>query len=55
MFTNILEVKRKTVYRQVGAGKSKCKAIKFGNTPWALKQKKKGHSKVSEKIKKVSL
>ena len=34
MFTNILEVKKKTAYRQVGAAKSKRKAIKFGNTPW---------------------
>ena len=41
MFTNVLEV-NKTAYRQVGASKSKRKAIKFGNTPWALKQKRKG-------------
>ena len=26
--------------------------IQFGNTPWALKQKRKGHSKISEQIKK---
>ena len=30
LFTNISEVK-KTAYRQVGAAKSKRKAIKFGN------------------------
>ena len=30
LFTNIAEVK-KTAYRQVGAAKSKRKAIKFGN------------------------
>ena len=38
MFTNILEVK-KTAYCQVGAAKYKRKAIKFGNTQGALKQK----------------
>ena len=41
MFTNVLEVK-KTAYRQVGFAISKCKAIKFGNTPWELKQNRKG-------------
>ena len=35
LFTNIFEVK-KTAYHQVGAAKSKPKAIKFGNKPWAL-------------------
>ena len=34
MFTNILEVKKKTAYRQVACAKSKFKAIKFGNTTW---------------------
>ena len=33
MFTNVLDVEKKTAYRRVGAVKSKCKAIKFGNTP----------------------
>ena len=42
----------KTAYRRFGAARSKCKAIKYGNTPWALKQKQKGHSKISEEIKK---
>ena len=51
MFTNILEVK-KTAYCQVGAAKYKRKAIKFGNTRWALKQKRKGNSKINEQIKK---
>ena len=32
MFTNVLDVK-KNAYRQVGADKSKRKAIKYGNTP----------------------
>ena len=39
-FTNILDVKNETVTRQVGAAKSKRKAIKVGTTPWALKQKR---------------
>ena len=51
MFTNVLEVK-KTAYRKVGAAKSYHKAIEFGNTPWALKQKRKGDSKINEQIKK---
>ena len=38
MFTNIFDVK-KTAYRRVGAAKYKHKAIKYGNTPWELKQK----------------
>ena len=33
MFTNVLDMNIKTAYRQVGAAKSKRKAIKFGNTP----------------------
>ena len=34
MFTNILEVKKKTAYHRVGADKSERKATKFGNSPW---------------------
>ena len=45
MFTNILYVNKKTDYRQVGAAKSKRKAIKYGNTPWALKKSEKGTQK----------
>ena len=37
MFTNIFDVKNESVYRQVGSAKSKRKAIKYKNTPWALK------------------
>ena len=43
---------KKTSTRQVGSTKSKGKAIKNGNTPWALKQKQKGNSKINEQIKK---
>ena len=39
MFTNILYVNKKTAYRRIGAAKSKRKAIKYGNTPWAFKKK----------------
>ena len=52
VFTNILEVKKKNICRQVGAARSKRKAIKYGNTPWALKQNRKGNSKIHEQIKK---
>ena len=48
MFTKNLEVKKKTAYRQVGAAKYKRKAIKFGNSSWALKQNQKGNSKIDE-------
>ena len=47
MFTNILDVNKKTAYRQVGAAKYKLKSIKSVNTTWALTQNKKEHSKIS--------
>ena len=46
IFTNIFDVKKKTATRQVGAAKSKRKAIKSGTKPWALKPKQKGNSKI---------
>ena len=52
MFTNVLDVNQKTAHRQVGADKSKRNSIKDLNTPWALKQKLKGHSKIIEEINK---
>ena len=52
LFTNILDVKKKTDTRQFRAAKSELKVNKYGTTPWALKQKRKGHSKISEQIKK---
>ena len=52
LFTYILDVKNKTATRTFGAAKYKHKAIKYGNTPWSLKQKRKGHSKIDEQIKK---
>ena len=44
----VLDVNKKTAYRQVEAAKSKRKTFKFGNTPWALKQNQKGNSKMDE-------
>ena len=41
LFTNILYAKKKTATRQFGAAKSNNKAIKYGTTPWELKQKRK--------------
>ena len=52
MFTNKLDVNKKTAYRRVGAAKYKRKSIKYRNTPQAIKQKRKGHSKISEEIRK---
>ena len=37
LFTNILDVKKKTAIRQVGASKLERKAIKAGTKPWELK------------------
>ena len=45
LFTNILDVK-KSATRQVGADKFKPKAMKYGNTPWALNKSKKGIQKL---------
>ena len=43
---------QKNPHRQVGAAKSERKSIKYGNTPWELKQSRKGSSKISEELKK---
>ena len=52
LFTKILDVKNKTATLQVGSAKYKRKEIKYGNTPWALKRKQKGNSKINDHIKK---
>ena len=52
MFTNILDVKKKTAYCRVGSAKSRRKEIKYVNRPYALKQNQKERSKISEQIKK---
>ena len=38
VFTNVLDINKKTAYRRVGSDKSKYKAIKYGNTPWSFKK-----------------
>ena len=45
LFTNILDVKKKTATRRVGAAKSKCKSVKYRTTTWALKKSEKGIQK----------
>ena len=45
MFTNVLDVNKKTAYRRVGDAKYKRKEIECGNTPWALKKSEKGNKK----------
>ena len=45
LFTEILDVKKKTSTRRVGAAKYKRKAIKCGTTSWALKKRKNGIQK----------
>ena len=52
LFTNIIYVKNKTDTRQVGASKSKREAIKYGNTPWVLKQNIKDNSRINDQINK---
>ena len=47
LFTNILDVKRKTAIRRVRSDKSKRKAIKLGTTPWALKPKRKLNPRIN--------
>ena len=43
MFPNNLDMKTKKAYHRVGDAKSKRNEIKYENTPWVLKQLKKGH------------
>ena len=51
LFTKKIYAK-KTATRRVGAAKSKCKVIKYGTTPWALKKNVKWNSKTGEQLKK---
>ena len=41
LFTNILNVKKKTAKRRVGAAGSKCRAMKVGNSLWTNLKKTK--------------
>ena len=51
LFTNILYVKKRIATRKVRSAKHNHKAIESGTTPWALKQKQKGDSKINDHIK----
>ena len=51
LFTNILDARKKTATCQFGYAKSKCKAIKYGTTPWALNTEQKVNSKINDQIK----
>ena len=55
LFTNIFDVKNRSATRQVGAAKSKHKAIKSRTTPWSLKKKRKFKFKDQLSEKEVSL
>ena len=48
LFTNILDLKKKTATRQFGKEKSKHKEIKAGTAPWEFKQKRKRNSKIND-------
>ena len=50
LFTNIFDVKKKTVKRGVGAAKTKRKPIKVGNILWTNITKLKGNSKINDQI-----
>ena len=51
LFTNIFDVKKKTAKRCVGDTKSKRRAMKVGNSMWTNKTRRKGHSKINDRIK----
>ena len=51
LFINILDVRPKTAKRRFVAAKSKRKSMRVGNSLWTKKSKQKGHSKISEQIK----
>ena len=51
-FATVLDVKIKLLPVDFGSAKSKRKAIKYGTTPWALKQKRKVNSKIDYQINK---
>ena len=53
LFTNILHVKKKTAIRWVRTAKSKCKVIKAGTMPCALKPKQKGNPMIKDHMNKA--
>ena len=52
LFTNIVDMNKKTSIRQVGAAKSNHKSIKLGTTPWEFKRKQKVNSRIKDQMKK---
>ena len=48
LFTNILDVKKKTDARRVEADKLEHNEIKSGTTPWELKPRQKRNSKIND-------
>ena len=50
-FSEALDVKHKTDVQRFGASKWKLKAIKTGNTLWSNISKRRGHSKINQKVK----
>ena len=52
LFTGVLDVKKKTYVRRVGAAKSKYKAIRAGSIFWSSIPKRKGYTKINEQVKK---
>ena len=51
LFTNVLDVKPTTAKRRFVAAKLKRKSMKVCNSLWTKKTKRKGHSKITEQIK----
>ena len=47
LFTNILNVKKKTAKRRIGAAKYNSRSIKMGDSLCTNKTKLKGHSKIN--------
>ena len=51
LFTNILDVKKKTDICRVGATKLRRKANKSGTTPWAMEKKRQINQNINNQIK----
>ena len=51
MLTNVINIKKKSAKRHVGAAKSKRRTMIVGNILWTNKKKRKGNSKINEQIK----
>ena len=52
LFTEVLDVKKKTSVRRLGAGKSKHKEIISGSMLWSSIPNRKGHTKINEQVNK---